>query len=131
MEERNKKESRAALWGQLSIRLKEARELLGVSEGEAAKAFGALKRDVVQLENGTKRLLPAEYLHYLQERGVDLNSLFGAGPARMSSAFSSFGPAKDMEARLRAIEQKVFGRNQLSPAAVSDNGVGATKRDAG
>lgn len=59
----------------LGIRFAQARALLGLSKGQAAKPCRLLPRDIAQIEDGTKRFIPSQYLHFLANR-IDLNSLF-------------------------------------------------------
>lgn len=60
----------------LNIKIKEARELLELTQLEAAKKSGLSQRDVSQLENGKKEFIPTNYIQFLNKNGIDINSLF-------------------------------------------------------
>ncbi len=61
-------------------RLKEARHLLGYSQGDLAKAVQMQQKDISLHENKTtKTLIPVRYLLFLHSQGIDLNSLFDEG----------------------------------------------------
>lgn len=59
----------------LGERFEQARNMLGLSKGSAAKPCGLLPRDIAQIEDGTKRFIPTPYLQFLSN-AIDLNSLF-------------------------------------------------------
>lgn len=57
-------------------KLKKARELLGYSQGEAAIHSGIAQKDISLMEGGKKKFIPEEYIHFLYNGGIDINSLY-------------------------------------------------------
>jgi transcriptional regulator with XRE-family HTH domain len=60
----------------ISKQLKQARKLLNISQIEAASSSGISQRDISQLENGKKEFIPTPYIQYLNNCGIDLNTIF-------------------------------------------------------
>lgn len=87
----------------LGRKLREARDLLGISMGEAGRQCGLRQRDISQLEKGEKAFVPTGYLHYLAYR-IDLNSIFNPDlpVSRLSTyAVTEEASARDAEASAR------------------------------
>lgn len=57
-------------------RIKIARELIGISQTEASARSGILQKDISQIENGKKTFIPNEYIQFLYNEGVDINSIY-------------------------------------------------------
>lgn len=57
-------------------KIKEARELLGLSQSQFAKRIGVTQKDVSILEGGNKKFIPNKYIEYLLGQSFDLNSIF-------------------------------------------------------
>lgn len=57
-------------------KLREARELLGYTQTEAAKLSGVRSKDISMLEAGKKKFVPDQYLHFLYNAGIDINSIY-------------------------------------------------------
>lgn len=57
-------------------KLKQIRELLGVSQTQASISSGIKQKDISLLETGQKKFIPSEYILFLYNLGVDLNTLF-------------------------------------------------------
>ncbi|MDO3641941.1 S24 family peptidase [Mucilaginibacter sp. L3T2-6] len=60
----------------ISERLKIARKLLGINQGDAAIGAGLKQKDVSMMESGAKKFIPNEYILFLSDKGIDMNSLF-------------------------------------------------------
>jgi len=60
----------------LSERFKIARRLLGHTQQEAAEISGLTQRDVSQLETGRKEFIPTQYIQYLNNMGININSIY-------------------------------------------------------
>lgn len=126
----------------LPDRLKQARGLLNLTQSQAAEQSGVHQPHISDMEKNEKKLIPIRYFTFLHERGIDVNSLFEEGPVRLRGEAAPV--LSDGDDRIGRLEQEMMRivpiiedlhalarRKQLSPAAASDNGVGATKRDAG
>lgn len=61
----------------LGARLRQARELLGLSQLQLGEACGLTQRDISRLENNKCEFVPTSLIQYLNGAGIDLNSLFG------------------------------------------------------
>jgi DNA-binding XRE family transcriptional regulator len=59
-------------WGKLKI----IRELLGLSQAEIAYKTGINQKDISLLEGGKKKFIPMEYIHFLYNENIDINSLY-------------------------------------------------------
>ena len=57
-------------------KIKEARKLLGLSQAQAALMSNLEQKDISMLESGKKRFIPGEYIQFLYNSGIDLNSLW-------------------------------------------------------
>jgi len=57
-------------------KLKVVRNMLSLSQDEAAKFTGLSQRDISLLENGKREFTPTEYIYFLNNKGIDLNWLF-------------------------------------------------------
>jgi transcriptional regulator with XRE-family HTH domain len=66
----------------ISHKLKQVRILLGISQEDAARSCGITQRDISQLENGKKVFIHTQYIQYLHNVGIDLNSLFSESEVR-------------------------------------------------
>ena len=60
----------------VSERIKIARELIGIGQSEASMRSGLKQKDISLLENGKKKFIPGEYIQFLYNEGIDLNSIF-------------------------------------------------------
>ncbi|PJJ48431.1 helix-turn-helix domain-containing protein [Hymenobacter chitinivorans] len=60
----------------IPAKLRTIRQEFNMTQLELAQASGLSQRDISQLENGRKEGLPKEFIHFLHNRGVDLNWLF-------------------------------------------------------
>ena len=58
------------------IKLKYARELLGMTQSQLADATNLSQRDISMLESGKKEFIPTGYIQYLNKMNIDLRSLF-------------------------------------------------------
>lgn len=59
-------------WGKLKI----IRELLGYSQAEIAQKTGINQKDISLLEGGKKKFIPMEYIHFLYNENIDINSVY-------------------------------------------------------
>lgn len=57
-------------------KLKQIRELKGLSQGDASDISGLKQKDISLLETGKKKFIPEEYILFLYNLGVDINSLY-------------------------------------------------------
>ncbi len=57
-------------------KIKKARQELGLTQTDMAKALGLSQNAVSKLESGQKKFIPNKYILYLQEKGYDINSIF-------------------------------------------------------
>ena len=57
-------------------KLKAAREMLGLNQRDAAKHANVSQRDISMLENGNKKFVPNEYIQFLNNNGIDINSIY-------------------------------------------------------
>lgn len=57
-------------------KIKEARELLGLSQIQFAERIGVTQKDVSQMESGNKKFIPNRYIEFLLHESFDLNSIF-------------------------------------------------------
>ena len=74
----------------IPARLKEARLLLGLTQGELGALVHMQQKDLSLHENKTtKTLIPLRYMLVLHQKGIDLNSLMDEGPVRMRTAYSA------------------------------------------
>ncbi|MBS1945669.1 MAG: helix-turn-helix transcriptional regulator [Bacteroidetes bacterium] len=64
-------------------KLKKARELLGLTQTQAATASGVKQPHLSDMEKNEKTLIPVRYIDFLYKNDIDLNSLFGAGPVQL------------------------------------------------
>lgn len=73
-------------------KLKQARELLNLSQIEAATQAGLDQRDISKLENGKAKFIPSNYIQFLHGKGIDINSLYNEkeGKVRVFISHSSF-----------------------------------------
>ncbi|KAB8156150.1 helix-turn-helix domain-containing protein [Kordia sp. TARA_039_SRF] len=60
----------------LENKIKQARKLLNMSQVEAAQASGLQQNVISDIERGKKVFIPTDYLSFLQNKGIDINSLF-------------------------------------------------------
>ena len=60
----------------ISSRLKQARKLLNLTQQQCSEFSGVHQVQISKLEKGERGFIPNEYLIFLNERGIDLNSLF-------------------------------------------------------
>lgn len=58
------------------LKIKQAREILGLNQSEFATAIGTTQKDVSLIESGNKKFIPNKYIEFLIEKGFDINSLF-------------------------------------------------------
>lgn len=58
------------------IKLKKAREVIGLTQRQAADMCGLRQRDISDLENGIKKFVPNKYLEFLYIQGLDMNTIF-------------------------------------------------------
>lgn len=56
--------------------LKKARELLALTQGEAAGESGVKQMDISKLENYKKEFIPNKYILFLHKKGIDLHTIF-------------------------------------------------------
>ncbi|MBS1939877.1 MAG: helix-turn-helix transcriptional regulator [Bacteroidetes bacterium] len=70
-------------------KLKKARELLGLTQMQAASASGVKQPHLSDMEKNEKTLIPVRYIDFLYKNDIDLNSLFGAGPVQLRSTHES------------------------------------------
>ena len=61
---------------QIGNKLKQARKQIGDKQGDAADKSGMSQRDISFLENNKRDSIPIEYIQYLNNSGINLNSLF-------------------------------------------------------
>ncbi len=57
-------------------KLKMARLLIGDNQLTASKKSGTLQKDISLMESAKKKYIPIQYLTYLLESKIDLNTLF-------------------------------------------------------
>jgi len=57
-------------------KLKEARNILGLSQSEAAFKANLKQKDLSLLEGGNKKFVPEEYIQFLYNEGIDINSIY-------------------------------------------------------
>ncbi|MGB7527674.1 hypothetical protein [Sphingobacterium cellulitidis] len=57
-------------------KLKEVRELLGYSQGDIADKTGLKQKDISLLEAGKKKFIPLEYILFLYNQNIDINSIY-------------------------------------------------------
>lgn len=57
-------------------KLKTIRELLGLNQSDASLKSGIAQKDISLLESGKKKFIPQEYILFLYNSGVDLNTLY-------------------------------------------------------
>ena len=57
-------------------KIKNARKLLKLSQSQLAEAIGMAQKDVSNIENGSRQYIPIQYISFLQERGIDIRSLY-------------------------------------------------------
>src|ERR1700677_2313749 len=57
-------------------RLKIARKLIGYSQKDAAIRAGLEQKDISLLETGGKKFIPNEYIQFLYNEGIDINSIY-------------------------------------------------------
>lgn len=69
-------------WPSIAGKLKEARQLLELTQKEAAEASGMHQPHLSDMENNDKAHIPVRYIQFLFENGVDLNSLLSPSPVR-------------------------------------------------
>lgn len=94
----------------LGARFAAARDLLGLSRGQAAKPCSLLPRDIAQIEDGAKRFIPTPYLQFLS-KAIDLNSLFDyTTPVRLR-------PPEAAIARIPAVEQILATNKHIQAVA--------------
>ena len=60
----------------LGQKLREARLLIGKSQSDVARESGLSQRDISQLETNKKEFVPTSYIQYLNNKGVDVNTLY-------------------------------------------------------
>ncbi|BAV07217.1 hypothetical protein SAMN05421788_102162 [Filimonas lacunae] len=53
-----------------------ARTFLSLSQKEAAEQAGINAAAISVMERGEKKFIPTEYIHFLYEKGIDLNWIF-------------------------------------------------------
>lgn len=61
---------------QINSKLKQARKLLGKTQEQCGKDSGINQKEISLLESGKREFIPNEYLFFLNEYGVDLNTIF-------------------------------------------------------
>ncbi|HCU45435.1 MAG TPA: hypothetical protein DF610_11760, partial [Sphingobacterium sp.] len=57
-------------------KLKTIRELLKYSQGDMSDKTGIKQKDISLLEGGKKKFIPNEYIHFLYNENVDINSIY-------------------------------------------------------
>lgn len=57
-------------------KIKQARQDLGLTQSDMAKALGLSQNAVSKLESGQKKFIPNRYISFLHEKGYDINSIF-------------------------------------------------------
>lgn len=58
------------------IKIKKARELLKLTQVAIADLSGVSQRNVSDMENGSKKFIPTNYIQFLHINGIDINSIF-------------------------------------------------------
>jgi transcriptional regulator with XRE-family HTH domain len=64
-------------------KVKEARKLLKLTQNQLAEAIGFDQKDVSNIENGNRQHIPIQYISFLLEKGVDVNSLYNPSEAHV------------------------------------------------
>lgn len=60
----------------INSKLRQARKLLNLTQKQCEDFSGVTQKDISRLESGTREFIPDEYLFFLNEKGIDLNSIF-------------------------------------------------------
>lgn len=58
------------------VKLREIREELGLTQSQIATESGILQKDISRIENGGTKFIPNELIHYLYNKGVNVNLLY-------------------------------------------------------
>ena len=71
-------------------KLRAARQYLGMSQGDYAKAIGIGQNDISLLENGKRKFIPLEVLRFFAKKRILLNPLFddNINPERFTELLS-------------------------------------------
>ncbi|MEL6534376.1 MAG: LexA family transcriptional regulator [Bacteroidota bacterium] len=67
---------------ELGEKLRAIREALQLNQAAIASRIGRQQRDISDLEQGKRKAVPTEYIHFLIGEGLDLNWLFSQEPLR-------------------------------------------------
>lgn len=57
-------------------KIKDARLLLGKTQGQVASESGLLQKEISKIESGVRKFIPNQYIEYLYQQNIDLNSIF-------------------------------------------------------
>jgi transcriptional regulator with XRE-family HTH domain len=96
----------------IAARLKEARKLAGLSQGQAAKKLGMHRPTISEIEAGNRNVTAPELTHFAELYDVDVAWLSGAGPdqldpqdERLQLAFRELKKIKpqDLDKLMRAL----------------------------
>ncbi|SJN38448.1 hypothetical protein FM120_11255 [Sphingobacterium faecium PCAi_F2.5] len=80
-------------------KLKTIRELLKYSQGDMSDKTGIKQKDISLLEGGKKKFIPNEYIHFLYNENVDINSIYDDNlPIRFRKNDYSPKPTDEIEA---------------------------------
>lgn len=58
------------------FKFKLARTLLNLSQTQISEELKISQRDISQIESGKKTFIPTPYIQYMNNKGIDLNSIF-------------------------------------------------------
>jgi transcriptional regulator with XRE-family HTH domain len=70
----------------IATRMKEARRLSGLSQGQAAKMMDMHRPTISEIEAGNRRVSAAELSRFAEIYDVDASFLMGEGPDKMNPA---------------------------------------------
>lgn len=121
----------------LPKKLSRARRLLSVTQQQAAEGSRVHQPHISDMEAREKSLLPARYLAFLHNRGVDLNTLFHEGPVRFRDADQLTSRnqaleenAKHQEAELEQRREELVALGSKLDSATIDRDIARNQRDA-
>lgn len=90
----------------IAERIKEARQLSGLSQGQAAKLLGMHRPTISEIENGNRKVSATEISQFAEIYEVSINYLMGEGADQMSPS--------DPKLQLAARELSKLGPDALN-----------------
>lgn len=85
-------------------KLKAIRELLGYSQADISEKTGIKQKDISLLEGGKKKFIPNEYIHFLYNERIDINSIYDDSRT-ISFRNSTFTPLANEEIDVTSISK--------------------------